>query len=88
MGIEWPLAHRVACHEEKIGAILGARPLAQPALVLGRQVGLTAAVLAPLLQDQLLGVGEIDGREGVGRNGQLNIEQRQLGRVVRLRGGR
>jgi len=87
MGVERPLAHRVAHNEQEIGTVLCLRPLAQPAFVLGRKVRLAAAVLAPLLQDKLLRVGEVDRGKLRRCNGQPGLQQRQLGRVVRLQVG-
>ncbi len=63
VGVERALDHRIAGDEEEVAAMRLLRPFAQPALVLRGQVRLAAAILTPALQDQLLRLREVDGRE-------------------------
>src|SRR6478735_2976152 len=62
MRIERPFAHWVARDEEEVAAMLGAHPLAQPALVLRREVRLAAHIYPMQPENQLLRLGEVDMR--------------------------
>ena len=62
MCVERPLRHREAGDEEEVRSVLATSPIAEPALVCGREVGLAHDRLARRALDQLLRGGEVDGR--------------------------
>ena len=78
VGVEGPLDHRVAGHEEEVRAVLAGRPLAEPSFVGGREVGLTDDLLPRVRFDELLGQFEVDGRDPSRYHRQLDAELRDV----------
>src|SRR5689334_418623 len=60
IGIEWTFGHRIAGDVEEIAAEFLLRPLAQPALVLWREIRLSTHIHTVTLENQLLGVSEVN----------------------------
>ena len=88
VGVERPLAHRIAGDEQEVAAVGLLRPCAERPLVRGDRSGSPRLSTPVTLQDQLLGLDEVQVRDA-GRHGrQLDLEQRQLGRVLLAQVGR
>ena len=85
--VERPLRHRVALDEEELRTVLGRRPLAEPSLVGGCQVGLAHDALARRRLDEPLRVVEVDARDLVGNARKLETEQRNRAGGALLDGG-
>src|SRR5438094_276122 len=74
MRVERPLRHREADDEEEVRSMLATNPVAEPALVRGREVGLAHDGLARRALDHLLRGDEIDGRNLRLHLGELGAE--------------
>src|SRR5687768_10502463 len=69
MRVEGTFFHRVADDEESVGSVNAHRPVAEPALVSGCEVGFVADIGAKLRGEQLLRLGEVQAWE---RNRELD----------------
>ncbi len=87
MGVERPFDHRVAGDKEEITTILGLRPFAQPAFILGGKVWLPPDIHPVTLQDQRLGLAEVDVGDLGRDNRRFDLQQAQFGSVLLLEGG-
>src|SRR5262245_31891687 len=81
MGIKRPLDHRIAGDGDELRAVLLHRPVGNPPLVRGCQVGLRRQVLADVLTDHRERVCEVHRRDGLGYDRQGDIEQIDLCRA-------
>src|SRR5579884_2898502 len=82
IGVKGTFAHGIASNIEEVASKFAARPLAQPALVLWREVRLTTDIDAVSTIDPLLSIGKMDVGDLIGHNGHRNAQEIQFGLIV------